>query len=567
MAKQSTHKTGAEKTANAETSKPSKSFLKLSKEDKIAYSVLGFVVLLIIAIRSKFFGIPFERDEGIYGYIGKLLLEGKTPYKDFYEQKFPGLFYFYAFMVGVFGDTVKGLHMGFMFLNILTVFLLFFASRRMFSPYAGAITAITYAIVSLTPNLSGFTVQSEHGVAFFISLGIFFYAYTINNSGWKYHFFMGLAMGAAFMTKTSGLFLVLWGGLVVISDQFFSPNKDKKIVNVIKKGAIYSAGVFSVIGIVFLAIILKGAFNEMIYWAYLTPKNYVGKITWEQGKQYLEFSFKAITGEYKLFWWHAFISMGILLLKNFPLRLRIMAVLLLGLSFATVFPGFYFYGHYWIQILPGLAILSGLCYYVITEMLTVRLKMKWKNIGIAYLSVFIVATLVHLNKNKDYYFSPDYDRIMRTVYGNNPFPESMAIANYINANSKPEDGIVLLGSEPQIYFYTKKKCPSRHAYFAALVNDVPEHHAWQREFVADVEKAKPKYLVFFNHQISLFIQPNTERYVFEWYEKYVRENYDVIGLVDMVNGYTSVYKWREQMNGYQPQSQSQIYVFERKAGK
>lgn len=567
MAKLSANKAAGPKPDNAEAGRPAKFSFKFTREDKIAYAVLGFVVLIIISIRSKFFGIPFERDEGIYGYIGKMLLEGKTPYKDFYEQKFPGLFYFYAFMVGVFGDTVKGLHFGFMILNIVTVFLLFFASRRMFSPFAGAITAITYAIVSLTPSLSGFTVQSEHGVAFFISLGIFFYSFTINNPGWKYHLFMGMAMGAAFMTKTSGIFLVLWGGLVVLSDQIFSQNKGNAILNAVKKGAIYSAGVFAVIGVVFLLIIAKGALQEMIYWAYLIPKNYVGKITWDQGKQYLEYTFKAVTAEYKLFWWHAFIGLAIIFFKNFPLRLRIMAVLLLALSFGTVFPGFYFYGHYWIQIIPGLAILSGLCFYMINEVLTVRLNIKWKKIGIAYLSVFIVGTLVHLNKNKDYYFSPDYDRIMRTVYGNNPFPESMAIANYINANSKPEDGIVLLGSEPQIYFYTKKKCPSRHAYFAALVNDVPEHRGWQREFVNDVEKAKPKYLVFFNHQISLFIQPNTDRYVFEWYEKYVRENYDVIGLVDMVNGYTSVYKWREQMNGYQPQSQSQIYIFERKPGK
>ena len=167
--------------------------------------------------------------------------------------------------------------------------------------------------------------------------------------------------------------------------------------------------------------------------------------------------------------------------------------------------------------------------------------------------------------NKAYYFHPNYERILRTVYGNNPFPESMEIANYINSHSKPEDGLVLIGSEPQIYFYTNKKCPSRFAYFTALVNNVPEHKEWQREFVRDVEAAKPKYFVFFNHQFSLLVQPNTDKYVFEWSNKYIAENYKLVGLVDMVDGYsTANYVWNESLNNFKPQGQSQIYVYERK---
>ncbi|MEI6021709.1 MAG: hypothetical protein WCR21_11325, partial [Bacteroidota bacterium] len=138
-------------------------------------------------------------------------------------------------------------------------------------------------------------------------------------------------------------------------------------------------------------------------------------------------------------------------------------------------------------------------------------------------------------------------------------------ANWINANTKPEDGMVVMGSEPELYFYTKKKCPSRHAYFAAIVDNVPEHKQWQREFVSDVEKAKPKYFIFFNHQISLFVQPNTDQYVFEWYNKYITENYNLIGLVDMVDGYTSTYVWREQLNTYKPQAQNRVYIYERKS--
>lgn len=539
-------------------------YLNLSKEDKISYSILLGVIFLVVLIRSNFFGIPFERDEGAYGYYGKLLLEGKTPYKDFYEQKFPGIFYFYAMMVGIFGETVKGIHMGFMLLNIATIILLHSASRRIFNPMAGAITAITYAVVSMTPFLSGFTIQGEHGVAFFVSLGIFFYSYTIKNTSWKFYFFMGLALGAAFMTKTSGMFLVLWGGIAIVIDFFLDGNK-RTVKEFFRRTLIYSGGVFLVIAILFLIIAMKGSFDEMIYWSYKIPKRYVSRVPWEEGKKYLDYTYQAITKDYKFFWMHAALALVTLVIKNVSWRIKLTTVALIGFSSLTIFPGFYFYGHYWIQILPGLSILAGLTFYAFDDIMRNRAGVKSPTVKYAYVVIFIIATFMHLNKNKDYYFNPNYERILRMVYGNNPFPETAKIGEYINANSKPEDNIIAIGSEPEIYFYTQKHCPSRHAYFSALVDSVDEHKQWQREFVADVEKAKPRYVIFYNHPISLMVQRGVDQYVFEWYNKYVTENYQLIGLVDMIEGYSSNYVWREQLATYRPQAQNLIYIFERKA--
>ncbi|MCC6371317.1 MAG: glycosyltransferase family 39 protein [Bacteroidia bacterium] len=549
-------------TATAAQAGGLKKYFNLTQDEKISYSIVLALVFLIVLIRSKFYEIPFERDEGAYSYYGKLLLEGKVPYKDFYEQKFPGIFYFFAMIVAIFGDTVKGMHMGFMVVNILTMLFLFFASKRLFSPLAGVITAVTFSIVSLTPGLSGFTVQGEHAVAFFTSIGLFFYSYTVTHKHWKYSLLMGLAFGCAFMTKTSGMFLALWGGIVTITDFYFTKEK-RPFKELLIKGLIYSAGVLFVIGFMFSLILLKGSFNEMLFWTLEIPQKYVNKIQWEQGKTYLDYMYKAITADYKFFWAHAFFALIFIFFKNIKGTTRVAMLTLLGFSCITIFPGYYFYGHYWIQILPGLSILAGFMFFAINTTLSNRFGIKWSKLPYAYLAIFIVVSFMHLNKKKDYYFNPNYDRILRSVYGNNPFPEAMGISNYINANSKPEDGIVVMGSEPQIYFYTKKKCPSRHAYFAAIVDNVPEHKQWQREFVADVEKAAPKYFVFFNHQISLFVQPGTDQYVFEWYNKYI-QNYNLIGCVDMVDGYASTYAWKEQLANFKPQSQSVVYIYERK---
>lgn len=540
-------------------------FRNLSQEDKIGLGLLLILTFITVSIRSNFYNIPFERDEGAYSYYGKLLLEGKIPYKDFYEQKFPGLFYFYAFIVNFFGDTVAGMHKGFMWVNIITMIFIYFTSRNLFSAFAGVVSAATFVFVSMTPSLSGFTVQGEHAVIFFASLGFLFYSLARLSGSWKYYLLMGLGLGAAFMTKTSGIFFVAAGGITIITDFFFTKGK-KDFKELFKTAFIYGGGAAFVVATMFFIIYMKGAFGDMIFWTYEIPKKYVAKIPWEQGKLYFEYSYLAITNDYKLFWRHAFVALvACLFAKAVELRTKVFAFVLIAFSSATIFPGFYFYGHYWIQLLPALSILSGLTYFSIMSVAKDTLNIKSPNLKYAYLGLFGILVFMHSDKLKNYYFHPNYEQVMRSVYGGNPFPEAMEISNYINRIAKPEDQLVVMGSEPQIYFYTKKKCPSRHAYFAAIVDNVPEHKVWQREFVADVEKAKPKYFIFFNHQISLFIQPNTDQYVFQWANKYIQEGYKMIGIVDMIEGQRANYVFDESAQRYQPKSQTYVMIFERKS--
>jgi hypothetical protein len=541
------------------SSKPS--FLSsFSFEDKLCLFLLALVIILVFVIRSNFSMIPFERDEGIYGYYGKLLLNGKIPYKDFYEQKFPGIFYFYAFMVGLFGETVNGLHAGFMYLNIVTVILIYFTARNLFTPIAGLISATTFAIVSITPFLSGFTVQSEHGVAFLIAVGLFFYSLFDKRQKWYYNFLMGVSFGCAIMVKTNGLFLILWGGLILIADFFFDGKRSFK--ELLGRIGIYSAGVLLFIVILFAIIFLKGSFKDMIYWTYYIPKHYIGKVTFEQGMQLFKYTRKSIIDNYEFFWIHSFLAVIVCLVPTISYKLKFLGLSLLFFSFMTIVPGLYFYGHYWIQALPGLAVAGGLTYYCIITIIEKGFKVNFKPLKYIYLTIFALFVFAHVDANKSYYFTPDYYAIMRGVYGDNPFPETMEIGNYINEHSRPEDGVVTIGSEPELYFYTQKLCPSRHAYFSAVVDNVPESKEWQKEFISDVEKAKPRYFVFYNVSISLLVQQDADQHVFTWMKQYIDSNYKLIGIADMRTDEPTVYKWNQDAQGYKPISKENVYVFE-----
>ena len=69
-------------------------------------------MLIILLLRSKVLGMPFERDEGEFAYMGQLILKGLMPYTDAYNMKLPGTYWMYALIIKIFGATPTGIHTG-----------------------------------------------------------------------------------------------------------------------------------------------------------------------------------------------------------------------------------------------------------------------------------------------------------------------------------------------------------------------------------------------------------------------------------------------------------------------
>ena len=93
----------------------------------------------------------------------------------------------------------------------------------------------------------------------------------------------------------------------------------------------------------FLIIYMKGSFNEMIYWAYEHPKQYISNMPYEEGVKYFKYTRDAIVEHYKFFWVHSILALGLCLLRPINIKYKILGITLLGFSFLTIVPGFYFY--------------------------------------------------------------------------------------------------------------------------------------------------------------------------------------------------------------------------------
>jgi len=69
--------------------------------------LLSMAILAIIFFLAHLLTFEYGRDQGIYTLAGDSLLEGKTPYKDIWDFKPPGIFFVYALARSLFGTGVE----------------------------------------------------------------------------------------------------------------------------------------------------------------------------------------------------------------------------------------------------------------------------------------------------------------------------------------------------------------------------------------------------------------------------------------------------------------------------
>jgi hypothetical protein len=151
------------------------------------------------------------------------------------------------------------------------------------------------------------------------------------------------------------------------------------------------------------------------------------------------------------------------------------------------------------------------------------------------------------------------------VFGLNPFPESVEIADYIKKHSQPNDSIAILGSEPQIYFYSDRRAATRYIYMYPLIETHNRTAEIRKEIIQEIESAKPQFLLFVNVRYSWpLIQEGSVIAILNWLNSYVHSFYDVAGIIEIHPDGRSIYRWDRQAANYTFTSDYWLIVYKRK---
>ncbi|MBU1807948.1 MAG: glycosyltransferase family 39 protein [Candidatus Omnitrophica bacterium] len=528
----------------------------------LSWCVVLAVVITVSIIKLHLLDIPLERDEGEYAYIAQLLMQGEPLYASAYSMKLPAIYFVYAAVMALFGQTPYGIHMGLLVITAVTIVLVFLLARRMFGSYAGVMAAIAFALLTLGKYTLAFNIEPL--VMLLVLSGSLIMLSLIGRGGGL--LLSGFVFGLAFVAKQHAVFFILFGAFYVLwNDIRIRPIPAARAL---KRVSLFLVGSTVPFLLVCLYIYACGSFGDFWFWIFKYASKYCSFITFSDGVESFMYVSGKIIGSSPLVW--ALSGIGLFAGVWSALE-RDKAVFICGLfvaSFLAITPGLYFRHHYFIFLFPALALFAGIAIRYVSQYLSQR-GITGVKLNMIMTGIFILFFSISIFQQKNFLFRMDPIEACRDIYNMGPFTESVELARYIENNSGKNSRVIVLGSEPQIYFYLRKIAPVKYIYMYPLLEETPYALAMQASFIKEVESAASEYLICVNVGTSWFngyVNPDKAKPLFDWVNTYPRKFYEVAGAVDMVSRDRSVYVWGPEAKDYRLKGEQYIIIFKRKAG-
>ncbi len=522
--------------------------------------LLILVILPTVFIRARLLDVPLERDEGEYAYAGQLILDGVMPYARVYNMKMPGIYFAYAAIEAVFGQTCRGIRIGAIVINVATILMLFFFARDIFGTVAGVASASVFGFLSLGISVQGIMANAEHFVILPAVAGIYCLVAATRKQNLFLFFASGLLLGTAFLMKQHGMAFIGFAGLYLcIVELRRKPFKKSRFAG---RLGVFALGIVLPFAVICVVLWRSGVFDRFWFWTFQYASEYVSSVPLSAGMEILGSQFKRIVSSAPALWILAGIGAAGTLL-NPTLRKRGWFVWGFVLfSFLAVCPGFYFRPHYFILLLPAVSLLAGCGFGGLTSLCNRTKSVFVKFFVPAGVAVLVLSFSIYPQRQVLFQLSPV--AVSRMMYGANPFPESLEIARFIKDNSSENDTVAVIGSEPQIYFYADRRSATGYIYTYALMEPHKFAAQMQEEMIAEIEAANPKFLVFMNIPTSWLVRPKSDRTLFDWFGRYHQEYYEVAGIADILGSAPTVYRWNEDAANYAPRSPCWVGIYKRK---
>lgn len=553
---------------------------------RAAWAVAAIVVfLLVVAIRVRLLAIPLERDEGEYAYAGQLMLEGVPPYKLAYNMKFPGTYAAYAIVMAIFGQTTTAIHLGLLLVNAATVWLIFLLGRRLINWIAGIAAAMSYAILSVTPSVLGFAAHASHFVMLPVLGGILLLLEpvaavydrrkSIDNRSTgalqksvpaaliEHHysriFVSGCLFGLGLLMKQPAIFFILFGGiyLMISGLQLRRAHKLQTYVPTL----VFGGGVLIPFSITCLLLWHAGVFDKFWFWTISYARQYAAMVPPRLAPKLFIDACTPVLHAGWLVWTLAGVG---LIAALWDRRTRSATLFVFGFfvsSFLTFSAGFYFREHYFIFLLPAVSLFAGIAANMLCD-----LAGRWGSVArLAQALLFLIVLSQPVVAARKLYVEGSSVEACRIAYGPNPFPESVRIAEYLRDHSGPDDTIAVLGSEPQIYFYSKRHSATGYIYTYALMESQSYAPQMQQEMIREIETARPKYLISVDIAASWLRQPTSDGAIFDWANEYIKQFYDLVGFINIVSRDHTEYYFDELPDPMPQELENCLLIFRRKS--
>jgi len=525
-----------------------------------------FLVLLLLlilafnfAIRWRLRDMPLERDEGEYAYAGQLILQGILPYKIAFNMKFPGTYFMYALLMAIFGQSAAAIHIGILLVTSLTALLVFFIGRELLSDAGALIATAIYVCLATLPKAAGLAGHATHFVSLFACAGIAALLMARKSRPILWWFLSGTAFGLAILMKQHAVFFPLFILVWFLWNRFRKKSSPNTGIIVL----LFCVGCVIPFLLTAIGFACAGLWKPFVFWTFQYASQYVSMLPLGAAPGQFAAGFDPVFES--AIWPWLFGIVGLLCIWKKaawkgPVEL---AALMFLAGMAAACPGFYFRNHYFLMAMPGLALLNAAFILTLAKAFKNHFnpsrpssssdkrhsafRIPHSAFIMLCLTTFIIGDLV-LN-NAGTWFNTAPLQLSRQLYGNNPFPEAVPVAKYLEDHTATADTIAVLGSEPEFFFLAHRHSASGYIYLYSLTEPQPLAPQMQKEFMSQVETNRPKFVVSVNNPVSWYslVMPISFQYasaIQDWWANY-STNYNLIGAVKIPADKPSQFSWNE----------------------
>lgn len=475
----------------------------------------GIVIALVYAaIRLPYLNVPLNRDEGIYAYGGRLILEGKLPCKDIPDYN-PPLVFLTNSILQLFAEptppAIRTYYYAFNFLSMLCLAyfsFLYFRSRR-----AGLWTALVFAVFSASPSVLGFAATAEHAAIFPIAASLLAAFIGIRKRSRGALFLSGVLGAAACWVKQQAGFSAIAILLFAAFELYLRRRRGEMTAGDVAAGiAVWVLGSFFITGVIGGYYWLHGGLDDLIYWTFVQGFHYtdhafgaeIFSILFNEGREILKCNWALVAA-----------ALGSAVLGWFQKDRRAMTVFgLMVLSAAGVLFG-RAYPHYHILIAPGLAVTAG----------AFLDKILRKKALLVLAAAAGIASGIYLDHWENLTRMPQ--EISNRYFPGNPFPITHLVAKLIASQTNETDKILVIGSEPQIFLLSGRHSATDFLTITPLTEKFPRHREFQDRYWSGIQKSSPAYIVFVNLALSVCWDGVADFSIFDKMLRLINEEYEL----------------------------------------
>ena len=515
------------------------------------------MILFFGSVRIRLLSFPLERDEGEYAYAGQLIMHGIAPFRYCYSMKLPGTAAAYALFTAIFGQTAVGVHLGLLLVNAATTVLVYLLARRVFGRLAGVVAAAAFAFLSLEPTVHGFAGHATQFVVLPAVGGLLLLLKAIETGRLQMFWWSGVALGLGVLMKQPGMFFVLFAAFYLTCSEWMSGLQWRGLVS---RMAALILGAVLPFAFTCLFFLEAGVFSRFWFWTFSYARQYGSIFTLSHGLEIFERRAPLIVSPAAPIWIIAVTGIVLVFWRRKEWSQIILVLGFLVFSFAAVCPGLYFREHYFVLLLPAVSLLCGAAVSRATALIGGSSKIP--ALALVPAMVFAVALGLSVVHDSDYLFETDPVAACREIYGTNPFPEAPQVAEFIRNRSASDDRIAVVGSEPEIYFYSQRRSATGYLYTYPIMEPQPFATTMQHEMESEIENTKPRFVVYVHVPASWLAQPSSDQSIFTWAGQYLQNQYQLVGMVDLLGSETE-FHWDADARSIQPRSSSYVLVFQR----